>query len=95
MQGPQVLSRVIDSIFAAVKIRVVDRGRVDAAMTLGRGGLELDSVDILEIVVTIEHEFQVKITDKALGQEVFQSIGSIARYVEAHSPLFGASATVR
>jgi acyl carrier protein len=91
MQGPQVLSRVIDTIFTAVKIRGVDRDRVDAAMTLGRGGLELDSVDILEIVVTVEHEFQVKIPDKAVGHAVFQSIGSIARFVETHSPLFAAA----
>ena len=93
MQGPQVLSRVIDTIFTAVKIRGIDRDRVDAEMTLGRGGLELDSVDILEIVVTVEHEYQVKIPDKTTGQTIFRSIGSIARFVETHSPLYAAATT--
>jgi acyl carrier protein len=92
MQSPQVLSRVVDTVFSAVRIRAVERSAVDPAMSLGRGGLGLDSVDILEIVVAIEHEFQLKIPSKTVGQQVFQSIGSIAQYVEANSPVFARAA---
>jgi acyl carrier protein len=88
MQSPQVLSRVIDTVFSAVRIRSVERSAVDPAMSLGRGGLGLDSVDILEIVVAIEHEFQLKIADKTVGQAVFQSIGTIAQFVQSNSPLY-------
>jgi len=88
MPSSQVLSKVIDTVFNAVKVRAVDRTSVDEKMTLGRGGLGLDSVDILEIVVAIEHEFQVRITDKTQGQAVFQSLGTIAEFVESHSPIY-------
>lgn len=88
MQSPQVLSRVIDTVFNAVKIRAVGRDSASEQMTLGPGGLGLDSVDILEIVVAVEHEFGVKIKDRHMGQEVFRSLGSIAQFVQAHSPQF-------
>ena len=81
MQSPQVLSRVIDTVFNAVKIRAVSRDAVSEAMTLGIGGLGLDSVDILEIVVAVEHEYGVKIKDRHMGQEVFRSLGTIAQFV--------------
>lgn len=88
MRSPQVLSRVIDTVFGAVKIRSIGRDKVDATMPLGRDGLGLDSVDILEIVVAVEHEYGVKISNRHQGVEVFQSLGTIAAFVEAHSPEF-------
>jgi acyl carrier protein len=88
MQRPQVLSQVIDIVFDAVKIRSVARDTVDGGVTLGRGGLGLDSIDILEVVVAVEHEFGIKIADKVTGQAVFRSLGTIADYVQAHSPRF-------
>lgn len=89
MQSPQVLSRVIDTVFNAVKIRAVNKDAAHENVTLGLGGLGLDSVDILEIVVAVEHEYGVKIKDRHMGQEVFRSLGSIAQFVATHSPEFG------
>ena len=88
MQSPQVLSRVIDTVFSAVKIRAVSKESVSETMTLGNGGLGLDSVDILEIVVAVEHEYGVKIKDRHEGMEVFRSLGTIADYVRANSAEF-------
>lgn len=90
MSNSQVVSRVIDTVFSSVKIRSVKRDVVDASMTLGGEGLGLDSVDILEIVVAIEHEFDVKVTDKETGESMFRSIGTIAEFVEANSPQYHA-----
>ncbi len=88
MQTPQVLSRVIDTVFNAVKIRAVSRETVSESMTLGNGGLGLDSVDVLEIVVAVEHEYGVKIKDRHEGMEVFKSLGTIATYVASNSAEF-------
>ncbi len=93
MQSPQVLSRVIDTVFNAVKIRAVNKDSVSESMTLGNGGLGLDSVDILEIVVAVEHEYGVKIKDRHEGMEVFRSLGTIADYVRAHSAEFRLAGT--
>lgn len=88
MQSPQVLSRVIDTVFSAVKIRAVSRETVNESVTLGNGGLGLDSVDILEIVVAVEHEYGVKIKDRHEGMEVFKSLGSIADFVASNAVEF-------
>ncbi len=92
MQTPQVLSRVIDTVFNAVKIRAVSRDSVNESMALGNGGLGLDSVDILEIVVAVEHEYGVKIKDRHEGMEVFKSLGTIASFVSTNSAEFSLAA---
>jgi acyl carrier protein len=46
-------------------------------------GLELDSVDALELVVGIEYDFGVSITDDEIG--IFGSIGRLADFIEQES----------
>ena len=45
------------------------------------GGLGLDSIDALEIVVMLESEFGLKIKNESSAREHFRSIGSLARFV--------------
>jgi len=62
-------------------------GAVDAAsigddaplMSLG-----VDSMAALEVVVALESEFGVSITDMESGMEAFKSINSLAEFVEAN-----------
>ena len=46
-------------------------------------GLELDSVDALELVSGIEYDFDVAVEDDDVG--VFGSVNTIADYIERHS----------
>jgi acyl carrier protein len=46
------------------------------------GGLRLDSIDALEIVVMLETEFGVKIKNESSAREHFRSIATLADYVE-------------
>jgi acyl carrier protein len=48
-------------------------------------GFDLDSIDALEIVVALNKEFQVKITDKDM--RIFQSINTIAAFIKENSPI--------
>lgn len=73
---------------AQVKQLVVDRLDVpvepqwitDDQPLFGRG-LELDSVDALELVVGLEYEFAVSVTDDQL--DVFGSVARLAEHIEA------------
>lgn len=85
MQSPQVVTNVIETIFDSVNLRFVDKTTVNETTVLGQGGLGLDSVDILEVVVAIEHRFGVKLQDKKSGVEAFQSVGTIAKFVESNT----------
>jgi acyl carrier protein len=46
-------------------------------------GLGLDSIDALELVVALEKEFGIKITDDEVGPQVFQNIGTLAAFIES------------
>lgn len=57
---------------------------IDSDAQLFGGGLDLDSVDALEIAVEIERAFGVRIPDSAESRSVFRSVTSLAEYVSAH-----------
>lgn len=46
------------------------------------GGLGLDSIDALEIVVMLESEFGIKVKNESSARDSFRSIASLATFVE-------------
>jgi acyl carrier protein len=48
------------------------------------GGLELDSVDMLEVIVAVEQHFGVKVADAETGKKYFRTLGGITEFVKAH-----------
>ncbi len=44
-------------------------------------GLGLDSIDALELIVLMEREYNIKITDPKDGKEIFASIDTMAEYI--------------
>ncbi|MDR2100669.1 MAG: phosphopantetheine-binding protein [Campylobacteraceae bacterium] len=49
----------------------------------GEDGLGLDSVDSIELVLTIEREYGVKIGKSENYQEIFSSISSLLNFINA------------
>ena len=48
------------------------------------GGLGLDSIDALELIVLLEKNYGIKLKDPAQGKEIFKSMRTMAEYVRAH-----------
>ena len=44
-------------------------------------GLGLDSLDAVEIVVLLQRNFDIEVSDMAKGKEIFYSIDTLARYI--------------
>jgi len=45
-------------------------------------GLGLDSIDALEIIVMLDNKFNIKISDPEEGAKIFQSVNTIAEFIE-------------
>ncbi|TYB74099.1 acyl carrier protein [Bizionia gelidisalsuginis] len=45
-------------------------------------GLGLDSIDALELMVMLDKDYGIKLTDPKEGKEIFQSIAVLADYIE-------------
>ncbi len=56
----------------------------DSAPLFGEGGVGLDSIDALELIVLLEKHYQINVTNPEEGKEVFYSIDSMADYIEKH-----------
>ncbi|MFD1771824.1 phosphopantetheine-binding protein [Sphingobacterium suaedae] len=44
-------------------------------------GLGLDSIDALELIVLMDKEYGIKLSDPKQGKAIFQSIDSMATYI--------------
>ncbi len=53
----------------------------DDAPLFGEGGLGLDSIDALELIVLLEKYYGIKVTNPEEGKSVFYSIDSMADYI--------------
>lgn len=50
--------------------------------TLFGDGLGLDSIDALELIVLLDKEYGIKITDPKEGKTIFQSVEVMADYIQ-------------
>lgn len=46
------------------------------------GGLGLDSIDALELIVLLDKDYGIKLSDPKKGKEIFQSIDVMAKFIE-------------
>jgi 3-hydroxyacyl-[acyl-carrier-protein] dehydratase len=47
------------------------------------GEADIDSLDILLLLGSVEKEFKIKIPNEAVGKQVFQSVETLANYIQA------------
>ncbi|MBE8724927.1 phosphopantetheine-binding protein [Flavobacterium hungaricum] len=47
-------------------------------------GLGLDSIDALELIVILDKDYGIKLVDPKEGKSIFQSIETMAAYIEAN-----------
>ncbi|HSD15142.1 MAG TPA: phosphopantetheine-binding protein [Flavobacterium sp.] len=49
--------------------------------TLFGDGLGLDSIDALELIVLLDKDYGIKLTDPKAGKSIFQSVETMAGYI--------------
>ena len=69
-------------IIEALNLEEMTLDEIDTdAPLFGNDGLGLDSIDALELIVLMEKRYGIKLASPAEGKAIFQSVRSIAEYV--------------
>src|SRR3954468_655163 len=87
----ETLGRVTKIIRRDLKLG--DDVPVTEGMPFFGGDADIDSLDILLLLSSIEKEFGLRIPSEAVGREVFANVGTLVRYIEQHRAGAGGSAT--
>lgn len=67
-----------------LKLEDIEVSDIEDDMALfGDDGLGLDSVDSIELVLTLEKEFGIKVADSKLYEKIFVNIQSLLDYINA------------
>jgi acyl carrier protein len=75
--------RIKQMLVENLMLQITPAEIVDDQPLFGAGGLGLDSVDALQLVVALDKTFGLKIPDPAAAKQVLQSINSIAAAIES------------
>ena len=79
----EIILELKEKIIDALNLEDMTPEDIDASAPLfGDGGIGLDSIDALEIIVLLEKNYGIRLANAAEGTAIFTSIESIADYVQ-------------
>ena len=70
-----------EQILKALSLDEMKPEEIDDNAPLFGEGLGLDSIDALELIVLMEKQYGIKLSNPAEGKEVFKSINVMAEYI--------------
>lgn len=75
-----------ESLVKNLSLEDVTPDQIEDDMPLfGDEGLELDSLDAVEIVVMLQRSYGLDVKELQKGREIFQSINTLADYVQKNA----------
>lgn len=73
-----------EKIIAVLNLEDVSINDINNTDPLFGEGLGLDSIDALELIVLLDKDYGIKLTDPKEGKNIFQSIDTMAAYITAN-----------
>lgn len=77
----ELIDQLKNQIIEALNLEDMTAQDIDAEAPLFGDGLGLDSIDALELIVLLEREYGIKLTNPAEGKKIFKSVATIADFV--------------
>jgi len=81
METAALVEELKTLIIKNLKLEDIAPADIDPSAPLFGGGLGLDSIDALELVVGLEKTYGIRIPDEDVGKEAFASVNALAAYV--------------
>ncbi len=75
-------TEVFEKLRKRLNLSHVDASSVSGETGLFEGGLELDSIDVLEIAAMVQKDYAITIAATDRNKDVFGTIGALARFIE-------------
>ena len=77
----QLIKELKTEIIEVLNLEEVTPEDIDENAPLFGDGLGLDSIDALELIVLMEKNYGIRLTDPAQGKEIFKSVAVMADYI--------------
>ncbi len=77
----QLIKELKEEIIEVLNLEEITPEDIDENAPLFGEGLGLDSIDALELIVLMEKNYGIRLTDPAQGKEIFKSIAVMADYI--------------
>ena len=71
-----------NKIIEVLNLEDVSPADIENDAPLFGGGLGLDSIDALELIVLLDKQYGIKLSDPKKGKEIFESIETMATFIE-------------
>jgi acyl carrier protein len=79
----ELIDRLRTRIIEVLELQEIAPQDIDPDELLVGGRFEIDSIDVMELVILLEKDYQVFIDSKELGAEVLKSVRAMADFIEA------------
>ena len=77
-----LIQELKEEIIQVLNLEELTPDDIDAKAPLfGEGGLGLDSIDVLELIVLLEKKYGIRLQNAAEGKSIFTSVENIADFV--------------
>ncbi len=80
----QLTLEIKEKIIAALNLEDVSAAEMDEEAALFGDGLGLDSIDALELIVMLDKDYGIRLSDPKEGRNIFRSVKTIAAYIAEH-----------
>lgn len=77
----ELIKQLKEEIIEVLNLEEVTPEDIDENAPLFGEGLGLDSIDALELIVLMEKNYGIRLTDPAQGKEIFKSVAVMADYI--------------
>jgi len=91
MEATSLVRQLKDMMVENLMLQVGAHEIGDTQPLFGPGGLGLDSVDALQIVVALEKHFGFKVPDANATREILKDVATMAGAIEKHRAAAGAA----
>ena len=84
MEKAKLMEDLKKQIIAQLNLEELTPENIENEQPLFVEGLGLDSIDALELIVLLQQEYKIKLSNAEDGPKVFKSVSTMADYILEH-----------